>query len=49
MKAPSRSRVPSEVPTMAYEGSITRCLGMLRAGDREAAQALWDRYFQRLV
>jgi DNA-directed RNA polymerase specialized sigma24 family protein len=30
-------------------GSVTHWLGELRAGDREAAQPLWDRYFQRLV
>ena len=34
---------------MASEGSITRCILMLKAGDREAAQKLWDAYFQRLV
>jgi DNA-directed RNA polymerase specialized sigma24 family protein len=34
---------------MSYEGSITRCLAQLRAGDRAAAQELWDRYFRRLV
>jgi DNA-directed RNA polymerase specialized sigma24 family protein len=31
------------------QGSVTHWLGDLRAGDREAAQPLWDRYFQRLV
>jgi DNA-directed RNA polymerase specialized sigma24 family protein len=31
------------------EGSITRCLGLLERGDPQAAQAIWDRYFQRLV
>jgi len=30
-------------------GSVTHWLGELKAGDREAAQSLWDRYFQRLV
>jgi len=30
-------------------GSVTHWLGDLKAGDREAAQPLWDRYFQRLV
>jgi DNA-directed RNA polymerase specialized sigma24 family protein len=30
-------------------GSVTRWLGELKAGGREAAQALWDRYFQQLV
>jgi len=31
------------------QGSVTHWLGELRAGDRGAAQPLWDRYFQRLV
>jgi DNA-directed RNA polymerase specialized sigma24 family protein len=31
------------------QGSVTHWLGELKAGDREAAQPLWDRYFQRLV
>ena len=31
------------------EGSITHCLGLIRAGDRSAAQPLWERYFGRLV
>jgi DNA-directed RNA polymerase specialized sigma24 family protein len=31
------------------EGSVTHWLGELKVGDREAAQPLWDRYFQRLV
>jgi DNA-directed RNA polymerase specialized sigma24 family protein len=31
------------------EGSVTRWLGELKAGDREAVQPLWERYFQRLV
>jgi DNA-directed RNA polymerase specialized sigma24 family protein len=31
------------------EGSITRWLGRLRAGDPAAAQPLWERYFQQLV
>jgi hypothetical protein len=31
------------------EGSITRCLGLLRAGDPGGAQLIWDRYFRRLV
>src|SRR5437868_11257802 len=34
---------------MACEGSITRCIDLLKRGDRAAAQPLWDRYFQRLV
>src|SRR3954469_1999066 len=31
------------------EGSITRCIDLLKRGDRDAAQALWQRYIHRLV
>jgi DNA-directed RNA polymerase specialized sigma24 family protein len=31
------------------EGSITRCIALLREGDRDAAQFVWQRYFHRLV
>src|ERR687888_330879 len=34
---------------MAREGSVTRWLGPLLAGDPAAAQQLWERYFRRLV
>jgi DNA-directed RNA polymerase specialized sigma24 family protein len=34
---------------MSAEGSISRWLGQLRAGDPQAAAELWQRYFQRLV
>jgi DNA-directed RNA polymerase specialized sigma24 family protein len=34
---------------MASEGSVTRWLGQLQAGDPAAAEQLWQRYFQRLV
>ncbi len=34
---------------MPSEGSVTRWLGELRAGEPAAAQQLWERYFQRLV
>jgi len=33
----------------AFEGSVTRWIHQLQAGDRAAAQELWNRYFQRLV
>ena len=31
------------------DGSVTRWLGQLQAGDPAAAQQLWERYFRRLV
>jgi DNA-directed RNA polymerase specialized sigma24 family protein len=34
---------------MSFEGSVTRWLDQLQAGDREAVQHLWQRYFPRLV
>jgi DNA-directed RNA polymerase specialized sigma24 family protein len=34
---------------MASEGSISRWIDPLKAGDPVAAQKLWERYFQRLV
>lgn len=34
---------------MTPEGSITRQLGPLKAGDDAAIQAVWERYFSRLV
>jgi DNA-directed RNA polymerase specialized sigma24 family protein len=34
---------------VSSEGSVTRWLGRLQAGDAEAARQLWDRYFHRLV
>jgi DNA-directed RNA polymerase specialized sigma24 family protein len=34
---------------MPPEGSITRWLGKLKAGDQAAAQQLFERYFKRLV
>jgi ECF sigma factor len=34
---------------MSLEGSVTHWLRMLQAGDRGAAQPLWERYFQLLV
>jgi DNA-directed RNA polymerase specialized sigma24 family protein len=34
---------------LSSEGSITRLIGHLKDGDREASQQLWDAYFGRLV
>ena len=33
----------------SQEGSITEWIGGLKAGDEEAAQRVWERYFDRLV
>ena len=34
---------------MSADGSVTRWLGPLQAGDEAAVEALWERYFGRLV
>jgi DNA-directed RNA polymerase specialized sigma24 family protein len=34
---------------MSLDGSITQWIGDLKAGDDEAAQRIWERYFDRLV
>jgi DNA-directed RNA polymerase specialized sigma24 family protein len=34
---------------MPGEDSVTHWIGRLKAGDAQAAQELWERYFQRLV
>jgi len=34
---------------MSSDASVTRLIGMLKEGDRAAAQQLWETYFQRLV
>jgi hypothetical protein len=34
---------------MSFEGSVTRWLHQLQAGDAAAAQPLWEAYFGRLV
>lgn len=34
---------------MSAEGSITRWLQLVKQGDGQAAQALWQRYYRRLV
>ena len=34
---------------MSSEGSVTGWIARLQTGDAEAAQKLWDRYFQHLL
>src|SRR2546421_298289 len=34
---------------MTTSGSVSQWLGRLQAGDRDAAEQLWERYFHRLV
>jgi DNA-directed RNA polymerase specialized sigma24 family protein len=34
---------------MSSDGSVTRLIGMLKDGNRAAAQRLWETYFRRLV
>jgi DNA-directed RNA polymerase specialized sigma24 family protein len=34
---------------MSTEGSVTRLIARIKAGDGEAAQHLWDSYFQKLI
>jgi RNA polymerase sigma factor (sigma-70 family) len=34
---------------MPAEGSVTHWIGQLKAGDEAAAQAVWERFFRRLV
>jgi hypothetical protein len=34
---------------MSSAGSVTVWISELKAGNHDAAQALWDRYFRRLV
>ena len=31
------------------EGSVTRWIGDVKEGDRDAMERLWSRYFQRLA
>jgi DNA-directed RNA polymerase specialized sigma24 family protein len=39
----------SEDPPISGSGSVTRFFGQLRTGDPAAAEALWERFFPRLV
>src|SRR5205807_1698210 len=39
-------RQPQGITAMTDSGSITRCIVLLKQGDPDAAQAIWDRYFE---
>jgi len=41
--------MPGGFLTMASEGSVTRWIDQLKAGNPVAAQNLWERYFRRLL
>src|SRR6516162_7000561 len=47
--AAQQIRAAIEEGPVSPEGSVTRWLDLLRAGDSDAVQALWERYFPRLV
>src|ERR1043165_1882401 len=47
-RCPFRGPMPWRIE-MNGDGSITRWIGQLKAGDPVAAQLLWERYFRRLV
>src|SRR5713101_1490066 len=36
-------------PVMSSDASVTGWIGQLKAGNQEAAQQLWNHYFQKLV
>jgi DNA-directed RNA polymerase specialized sigma24 family protein len=44
-----RTGIGREGVVVTPEGSITDCLGRLKAGDQAAAQRLWEAYAQRLI
>ena len=46
---PIRSQRVGVVAMEPEQGSISRMIGLLKSGDRDAACQLWGRYFQRLV
>jgi DNA-directed RNA polymerase specialized sigma24 family protein len=51
VKSPGRRNGQGSATAMATgdQGSVTRWLGALKAGDPDAAQRLWERYFADLV
>src|SRR5262249_3320821 len=48
-RRPSEDSLPCPEAAMPDEGSITRCITLLKRGDRDGAQVLWERYISRLV
>ena len=49
IQVPIQSSVSPRRPAPVSSGSVTAWIDQLRAGDRAAAQPLWQGYFQRLV
>src|SRR5689334_19253132 len=45
----TRTLFPHRVVLPMSTGSVTHWLGLLQAGNADAAQPLWERYCQRLV
>ena len=45
----TRGRFRTPRPNMPDDGSITRCIDLLKQGNRDAAQLVWQRYFHGLV
>jgi hypothetical protein len=40
---------PSVLPPMSAQGSITGLIGLLKDGDHDAAQRVWEVYFERMA
>src|SRR4051794_6126108 len=40
-----RPRFPGGTAPMASDGSITKCIELLKAGDHAAAEVIWSAYF----
>src|SRR6476659_2727254 len=48
---PDEDQCPMDTPSLPADpaGSVTHFFGRLRTGDPAAAEALWERFFPRLV